>query len=61
MAQGTDDTTVSGRISHEAIEENNEESSASKLDKVAMEAAKRGQNRIHADETNIPGSSEFTH
>jgi len=61
MAQGTDATTISGRVSHEAIEESNEESSASKLDKAAMESAKRSQDRIHADETNIPGSSEFTH
>ncbi len=61
MAQGMDNTTVSGRISHEAIEESNEESGAEKLDKLAMEAAKRAQNRIHADETNVPGSSEFTH
>jgi len=61
MAQGLDSTKIPGRPSHEAVEETGEESSASRLDKIAMESAKRAQNRIHADETKIPGSSEFTH
>ncbi len=61
MAQGVDATKIPGRPSHEAVEESGEESDASKLDKMAMESAKRAQNRIHADETSVPGSSEFTH
>jgi hypothetical protein len=61
MAQGVDSTKIPGRPSHEAVEETGEESEASKLDKMAMESAKRAQNRIHSDETQIPGSSEFTH
>jgi len=61
MAQGLDSTKIPGRPSHEAIEETGEESGASKLDKIAMESAKRAQNRIHSDETTVPGNSEFTH
>jgi hypothetical protein len=60
MAQGLDATKIPGRPSHEAIEETGEESEASRLDKSAMESAKRAQNRIHTDETNVPGSSIFT-
>ena len=61
MAQGIDATKIPGRPSHEAVESTGEDSDKSKLDKVAMESAKRAQNRIHSDETNVPGSSEFTH
>jgi hypothetical protein len=61
MAQGIDATKIPGRPSHEAVESSGDESSESKLDKVAMESAKRAQNRIHSDETVVPGSSEFTH
>lgn len=61
MANGVDATKTPARPSHEAIESSGEQSPASKLDKAAMEGAKRAQNRIHADETKIPGSSEFTH
>ncbi len=60
MAQGIDSTKLPGRPSHEAIEETGDESEASKMDKVAMESAKRAQNRIHSDESKIPGSSIFT-
>ena len=60
MAQGLDATKIPGRPSHEAVEETGEESGASRLDKDAMESAKRAQNRIHTDETNLPGSSIFT-
>ncbi len=60
MAQGIDATKIPGRPSHEAIEETGSESESSKLDKIAMESAKRSQNRIHTDETNVPGSSIFT-
>ena len=60
MAQGIDATKTPGRPSHEALEPSGEESEKSRLDKVAMESAKRAENRIHSDETNIPGSSIFT-
>jgi hypothetical protein len=60
MAQGLDATKIPGRPSHEAVESSGEESGKSKLDKIAMESAKRAQNRLHADETTVPGSSEFT-
>ncbi len=60
MAQEINATKIPGRPSHEAVEETGEESEKSGLDKAAMESAKRSQNRIHADETNVPGSSIFT-
>ena len=60
MAQELDATKTPGRPSHEALEESGDESEQSKIDKVAMESAKRGQNTIHSDETRIPGSSIFT-
>lgn len=60
MAQGLDSTKTPGRPSHEAVEQTGEDSEASRLDKDAMESAKRSQNRIHSDETKVPGSSIFT-
>jgi hypothetical protein len=60
MAHGVDATKTPARPSHEAIEESGEESPAAKIDKVAMEGAKRAQNRIHSNETVNPGNSEFT-
>ena len=60
MAQGLDATKIPGRPSHEAIESTGEESDESRLNKDAMESAKRGENRITSDETKIPGSSIFT-
>ena len=60
MAQGLDATKIPGRPSHEAIESTGEESDESRLNKDAMESAKRAQNRITSDETKIPGSSIFT-
>jgi hypothetical protein len=60
MAQGIDATKTPGRPSHEAIESTGSESEEQKIDKVAMESAKRAQNRIHSDETKVPGSSIFT-
>ena len=64
MSQGLNTTKTPARPSHEALEETNEETSsatATHLDHVAMEGAKRAINRIHDDETKIPDSSEFTH
>jgi hypothetical protein len=60
MAQGIDSTKTPGRPSHEAVEQTGSESEESELDKIAMESAKRSTNRIHSDETKIPGSSIFT-
>jgi hypothetical protein len=60
MAQGIDSTRTPGRPSHEAVEQTGSESEESELDKIAMESAKRSTNRIHSDETKIPGSSIFT-
>lgn len=60
MAQGLDATKTPGRPSHEAIESTGEESEESRLNKDAMESAKRAENRIKSDETKIPGSSIFT-
>ncbi len=60
MAQGLDATKIPGRPSHEAIESTGEESDESRLNKDAMESAKRAENRITSDETKIPGSSIFT-
>jgi len=66
MAIGVDSTKTPGRPSHEAIESTGgnatdvDKSKQQHLDHVAMESAKRAQNRIHDDETKVPGSSEFT-
>jgi hypothetical protein len=60
MAQGIDATKTPGRPSHEAIEPSGEESEESRLDKAAMESAKRAENRIHSDENKVPGNSIFT-
>jgi hypothetical protein len=66
MAIGVDSTKTPSRPSHEAIESSGgnatdvAQSKEKHLDHVAMESAKRAQNRIHSDETKVPGSSEFT-
>lgn len=63
MSQGFNATKTPGRPSHEAIEESSEKTSDSdeqKIDHIAMESAKRAQNRIHSDEGSTPGSQEFT-
>jgi hypothetical protein len=65
MAQGLDSTKTGARPSHEAIEEGSTatevgKSEQQKMDHVAMESAKRAQNRIHADEETTPGNSIFS-
>lgn len=55
MAQGLDSTKTPARPSHEAIESDEEsltgeESTQRKLDHIAMESAKRAENRIHSNE-----------
>lgn len=66
MAQGIDSTKTPARPSHEAVEGSTgdatdlEKSEEKKLDSVAMEGAKRAENRIHADEDVNPGTDLFT-
>jgi hypothetical protein len=65
MAQGLDSTKSGARPSHEAIEEGATatevgKSDEQKMDHIAMESAKRAQNRIHADEETTPGNSIFS-
>jgi hypothetical protein len=64
MATGLDSTKTADRPSHEAIESTGggaaESTPQERLDHVAMESAKRAQNRIHDDETKNPGTSIFT-
>ena len=66
MASGLDSTKTADRPSHEAIESSGGEASQAgdtplhRLDKEAMESAKRAQNRIHDDEGRNPGTSIFT-
>ena len=58
MAHGVDATKTPARPSHEAIEPSGEESEESRMDKIAMESAKRGENRQRDDVT--PGSETFS-
>ena len=66
MAIGLDSTKSAGRPSHEALESTGSvadeaaETVQQRLDRAAMESTKRAQNRIHADEGKIPGTSIFT-
>jgi len=65
MAQGLDSTKTGARPSHEAIEEESSatevgKSKEEKLDHVAMESAKRAQNRIHSNEETTPGNTIFS-
>ena len=65
MAQGLDSTKMASRPSHEAIEQEADTTEAgntdqTKLDHIAMEAAKRSSNRIVADDQNIPSSTIFS-
>ena len=65
MAQGVNSTKTVSRPSHEAIEQNAEAtevgmSDQRKMDKAAMETAKRANNRTVANEDSTPGNSMFT-
>jgi hypothetical protein len=66
MATGLDSTKTAAQPSHEAIENTSgtvpgmNETAEQRLDREAMELAKRGQNREHVDAGKIPGSSIFT-
>jgi hypothetical protein len=66
MAHGVDSTKTPGRPSHEAVEKGAEEvtqagkSEEHKIDRAAMQGAKRAENRIKSNEDNTPGNSIFT-
>ncbi len=66
MASGLDTTKTGARPSHEALESDGgqateiTETPLQHVDHVAMESAKRAQNRIHADEGKNPGTQIFT-
>jgi ribosomal protein L16/L10AE len=66
MANGLDSTKTGARASHEAIDNASsdaigvDKTAHERIDHEALEASKRAQNRIHNDETKLPGSSIFT-
>ena len=65
MAQGIDSTKTGARPSHEAIESNDPATEVGrteqqKMDDMAMESAKRENNRIGQNEDSAPGDSIFT-
>ena len=65
MAQGLNSTKTGARPAHEAIESNASatevgKSEQQKMDDVAMQSAKRAQNRIHANEETTPGNTIFS-
>lgn len=66
MASGLDSTKTPTRPSHEAIEStggnatNVDQSARERLDREAMQSAKRAQNRIHDDEQKNPEDTIFT-
>ena len=66
MAQGLDSSKMAARPSNEAIEVAGEDSiddfksDEKKMDNVAMRGAKRAQNRIIANQEEIPGSTIFS-
>jgi hypothetical protein len=66
MAQGVNATKTGARPSHEAIENkpgsvtNVGKTEEEKMDKVAMEGAKRASNRIHSNEETTPNNTIFS-
>ena len=65
MAQGLNTTKTPARPSHEAIENKSAATLAGKtdeekLDHIAMQGAKRAENRIHSNEETTPGNSIFS-
>ncbi len=66
MAHGLDSSKMASRPSHEAVETAGEDkiddfkSDEKKMDDVAMRGAKRAQNRIIANQEEIPGSTIFS-
>jgi hypothetical protein len=65
MAQGLNSTKTGARPSHEAIEQNADatmvgKTEQEKMDHAAMQMAKRGENRIKANDETTPGNSIFS-
>jgi hypothetical protein len=66
MPLTTPNTKTAARPSHEAVEStggtatNLEGTEQQQIDRVAMDLAKRAQNRIHEDEGSVPGNQIFT-
>ena len=66
MALGLDLGKMASRPSHEALEKDGEDSiddfktEQEKIDALAMRGAKRAENRIVANQENIPGSTIFS-
>ncbi|MEO6982552.1 MAG: hypothetical protein ABI072_05495 [Edaphobacter sp.] len=65
MAQGLDSTKSGERPSHEAIEDGVDatevgKSEQHKIDHIAMQMAKRAENRIERDKETTPGNTIFT-
>ena len=65
MAQGLNSTKTAGRPSHEAIESDAPATDVGKpeqqkIDHLAMESAKRANNRIRSNEDSTPGNTMFT-
>ncbi len=65
MAIGVNSSKTGARPAHEAIESNADATMVGKpkekkTDHVAMESAKRAQNRIHENEQKTPGNTIFT-
>jgi hypothetical protein len=66
MAHGFSSTKTYARPAHQAIEKASENSiddfktPQTKLNNVAMRGARRAQNRLLANEENIPGSTIFS-
>jgi hypothetical protein len=66
MGLMTPNTKTGARASHEAIESTGGDATElgkteqERIDHVAMDMAKRGQNRVHEDEGKIPDSQIFT-
>lgn len=66
MASGLDSTKTGARPSHEAIQStggnatNVTSTPEERVDREAMESAKRAQNRMKDNEGKNPGTQEFT-
>jgi len=65
MAQGMTSSKTGSRPSHEAIESNAPatevgKNKQQKMDDVAMQSAKRAENRIHSNEEKTPANSIFS-
>ena len=65
MAQGANSSKTGARPSHEAVEQDadatvEEMTEQERIDKIAMESARRAENRILADEEVNPEDTMFT-